>query len=84
MFDDDRAAALITEITAISERMAAIVEEQRVGILHSGNQLARLDVIVTGLMRTQNQLIAAVNVLTTALLDVLLDQQQERERGRNE
>ncbi len=85
MFDTHRAEQLVAEISAISEAMTAIAEEQRAGILaHPHDQLARLDVVVTGLMRTQNQLVATVAVLSTTLLDFLLDQERERDLGLRE
>ena len=80
MFDRHRAEALAGEMMALSETMATIAEEQRAGILtNRDDQLARLDAVVTGVMRTQTQLVAAVNVLTTTLLEYFLD--EERERG---
>lgn len=85
MFDSHRAEALVSEITAISEAMALIAEEQRAGILaHPGDQLARLDAVVTGIMRTQNQLVATVSVLTTTLLEFLYDEERERDLGLSE
>ncbi|MBC7594857.1 MAG: hypothetical protein H7288_13120 [Kineosporiaceae bacterium] len=57
-----------------------IAEEQRSGILaHPEDQLGRLDAVVTGIMRTQNQLVATVRVLTTTIVDYLLDEQRERD-----
>ena len=80
MFDSHRAEALAGEMMAISDTMAAIAEEQRVGILaNRGDQLARLDAVTAGVMRTQTQLVAAVNLLTSTLLEYFLD--EERERG---
>ena len=80
MFDRHRAEDLAGEIMALSETMATIAEEQRAGILDNrDDQLARLDAVVTGIMRTQTQLVAAVNVLTTTLLEYFLD--EEREHG---
>lgn len=85
MFHIHRAQALVAEVTAISEAMALIAAEQRAGILaHPGDQLARLDVVVTGIMRTQTQLVATVNILTTTLLEFLLDEERERGPGLNE
>ena len=80
MFDRHRAEALAGEIMALSETMAGIADEQRTGILDNrDDELARLDAVVTGIMRTQTQLVAAVNVLTTTSLEYLLD--EERQRG---
>ena len=80
MFDRHRAEALAGEMMAISDTMAAIAEEQRAGILaNREDQLARLDTVVTGVQRTQTQLVAAVNLLTSTLLEYFLD--EERERG---
>jgi len=80
MFDRHRAEALAGEMMAISDTMAAIAEEQRAGILaNREDQLARLDTVVTGVLRTQTQLVAAVNLLTSTLLEYFLD--EERERG---
>jgi hypothetical protein len=85
MFDSHRAQALVAEVTAISEAMGLIAEEQRAGILaHPGDQLARLDAVVTGIMRTQTQLVATVNILTTTLLEFLLDEERERDLGLSE
>ena len=80
MFDRHRADALAGEMMAISDTMAAIAEEQRAGILaNREDQLARLDTVATGVLRTQTQLVAAVNLLTSTLLEYFLD--EERERG---
>lgn len=80
MFDRHRAEALAGEMMAISDTMAAIAEEQRAGILaNREDQLARLDTVVIGVLRTQTQLVAAVNLLTSTLLEYFLD--EERERG---
>ena len=80
MFDRHRAEALAGEMMAISHTMAAIAEEQRAGILaNREDQLARLDTVSTGVLRTQTQLVAAVNLLTSTLLEYFLD--EERERG---
>ncbi|MEC5171040.1 hypothetical protein [Glaciihabitans sp. GrIS 2.15] len=80
MFDRHRAEALAGEMMAISDTMAAIAEEQRAGILaNREDQLARLDTVATGVLRTQTQLVAAVNLLTSTLLEYFLD--EERERG---
>ena len=82
MFDRQRAEALAGEIMALSDAMATIVEDQRTGILtNRDDQLARLDAVVTGIMRTQTQLVAAVNVLTRALLEFFLDEERERSLG---
>ena len=82
MFDRNRAEALAGEIMALSATMAIIVEEQRTGILNNrDDQLARLDAVVTGIMRTQTQLVSAVNVLTTTLLEYFLDEDRERGLG---
>jgi hypothetical protein len=82
MFDRHRAESLAAEIMAISEIMTTVTEEQRAGILdHPDDQLARLDAVVSGLMRTQIQLVAAVGVLTTTLLEYLLDEEHERGLG---
>lgn len=80
MFDRHRAEALAGEMMAISDTMAAIAEEQRAGILaNREDQLARLDTVAAGVLRTQTQLVAAVNLLTSTLLEYFLD--EERERG---
>lgn len=82
MFDRHRAEALAGEIMALSETMASIAEEQRSGILENrDDQFARLDAVVTGIMRTQTQLVAAVGVLTTTLLEYFLDEDRERALG---
>jgi hypothetical protein len=82
MFDRNRAEALAGEIMALSATMAIIAEEQRTGILDNrDDQLARLDAVVTGIMRTQTQLVSAVNVLTTTLLEYFLDEDRKRDLG---
>ena len=82
MFDRHRAEALAGEIMALSATMAIIAEEQRTGILDNrDDQLARLDAVVTGVMRTQTQLVAAVNLLTSTLLEYFLDEDRERGLG---
>ena len=85
MFDNHRAEALVAEITRLGETMATIAEEQRVGILaHPDNHLARLDEVVTGVMRTQTELVAVITVLSTTVVDFLLDQERERDLGLRE
>ncbi|MBC7401873.1 MAG: hypothetical protein H7279_01665 [Microbacteriaceae bacterium] len=48
---------------------------------HPDDRFARLVAVVTGIMRTQTQLVAAVGALTTTVLEYLLDEGRERGLG---
>lgn len=74
MLDAQRVQHLVDEISAITDQMTAITQEQREGILANGNdQIARMDAVLTGIVETQTQLVGLVRALASTVIEHLLN-----------
>lgn len=85
MFNMQRVTELVDRVDAITETMSAIADEQRKGILaNRGDQLARMDAVLSGVTANQVQLVALVAALTGSFVEYLVDQERQHDLGIND
>lgn len=82
MFNTQRVHDLSEQVTAITEAMTLIADEQRAGILENQHdQLARINTLLTSVMATQTQLVKLIGTLTATFIEYLLDEEQQHDLG---
>ncbi|MEA9987264.1 hypothetical protein [Subtercola sp. RTI3] len=85
MFNTQRVHDLAEQITAITEAMTVIANEQRDGIIENEHdQLARMNTLLTSVMATQTQLVKLIGTLTGTFIEYLLDEEQQHQLGLTE